>query len=120
MNTLRFRVEVQCDSHTLLQDDQFAEMLSLHAATLAKNYSRGSIPAVTVHGCDVIGPEECLRFIASQAAFCRQKETHEALCILVPALMKMTGLIPMNGYEETEFRKTFKAALNPQIQEVRS
>ncbi len=55
--------------------------------------------------------EDAIRFLDTQAKLCRDRDDHEALCLLFPALMRVLELQPMNGYEEEDFRREFKAAL---------
>ncbi|HYG23383.1 MAG TPA: hypothetical protein VEH04_11420 [Verrucomicrobiae bacterium] len=65
-------------------------------------------------GGDRIDPAEAIRFLDDQAKLCRDRDDHEALCLLLPALMKVLQLAPMNGYEAADFRRRFKQQLqNP-------
>jgi hypothetical protein len=57
-------------------------------------------------GCSsFMNPEDALRFIHHEAGFCRDRDAHEALCLLLPALLRACDLRPMNGYEAQAFRK---------------
>ena len=47
---------------------------------------------------------DALRFLEHEAS-------HEALCLLVPAMLKVLELEPMNGYEAEEFRRELKTNL---------
>jgi hypothetical protein len=51
---------------------------------------------------------DALRFVAHEAAWCRNKDEAEALCLLFPALCKAAGVEPMNGYEADAFRAELK------------
>jgi len=55
---------------------------------------------------------DAVRFLHSQAALCRSRDCHEALCLLLPAILTALGLQPMNGYEASAFRKELKQAVN--------
>lgn len=52
--------------------------------------------------------ENALRFLDHEAQRCRNRDSHEALCLLVPALLRALDLRPMNGYEAEEFRSEFR------------
>lgn len=56
--------------------------------------------------------EQALRFLAYEALYCRQHDSHEALCLLLPALVDVLGLPRMNGYEAEQFRGELKARLS--------
>jgi len=55
--------------------------------------------------------EDGLRFIAYEADWCRTKDEAEAICLLLPPLLVVLGLEPMNGYEAEVFRAEVKAKL---------
>ena len=57
--------------------------------------------------------EDALRFLDHQAALCRDRDSHEALCLLLPALLKALVLRPMEGHEALAFRRKLKEQLNP-------
>ena len=56
--------------------------------------------------------EDGIRFLAHEASFCRSHDEHEALCLLLPALLKALRLRPMDGYQAKVFRQRLKEALN--------
>ncbi len=56
--------------------------------------------------------EEAIRFVAHQASLCREHETHEALCLLLPGLLRVLELEPMTGFEAEVFRRKFKGHLD--------
>lgn len=55
-----------------------------------------------------MNPADALRFLEHEASFCRSRDAHEALCLLVPALLRALELEPMNGYEAEQFRRELK------------
>lgn len=59
---------------------------------------------------------EALRFIEHEASYCRSHDSHEALCLLIPAVLKALELQPMNGYEA----ETFKAELRENLTRARA
>lgn len=52
-----------------------------------------------------------IRFLHFEAAKCRDRDACEALCLLLPALMKIHGLEPMEDVEAAAFRYGFKLEL---------
>ena len=56
-------------------------------------------------------PAEALRFLDHEARMCRDHDTHEALCLLLPALRKVMELPPMDDYEALAFRMELHNAL---------
>lgn len=56
--------------------------------------------------------EEAIRFLEHEASYCREREMHEALCLLLPAMLRALGLPRMNGYEAKDFRRELKIALS--------
>jgi len=55
--------------------------------------------------------EDALRFLAHQARQCRDRDTHEALCLLLPALLSQLNLEPMDGFEALDFLAELKKAI---------
>jgi hypothetical protein len=55
-------------------------------------------------GTNAMTAQDALRFLNHEAAFCRDRDAHEALCLLLPALLRACDLRPMNGYEAQAFR----------------
>ena len=49
-------------------------------------------------------PKEAVRFLAHEARRCHDRDTHEALCLLLPALTKIMDLEPMNDFEAVDFQ----------------
>lgn len=54
---------------------------------------------------------DALRYLAHEAAICHDRDEHEALCLLLPALIRILELQPMDSYEAMEFRIRFKRTL---------
>ena len=53
-----------------------------------------------------------IRYLAHEAALCRDRDAAEALCLLLPALMRLYDLPPMEDAEAAAFK--YKATLNLQ------
>ncbi len=70
------------------------------------HYGVGMASAVAI-----VTAEKALRFLEHEASFCRSKDQHEALCLLLPALLQVLALERMNGYEAEQFRAQLKEAL---------
>ena len=47
--------------------------------------------------------EEALRYLAHEAKACRDRDAHEAFCLLMPAIMKLTALKPMDNVEAAAY-----------------
>jgi hypothetical protein len=58
--------------------------------------------------------ENAVRFLAHQAAWCRQLDEHEAFCLLLPGLMRALGLSTMGDEEALAFRSELKSTLENQ------
>jgi hypothetical protein len=56
-------------------------------------------------------PEDAIRFLDHQAKECRGKDASEALCLLLPAMMKIMRLARMDDVEARAFRHGFKRDL---------
>ncbi len=52
-----------------------------------------------------------MRFLDHEAVLCRDRDTHEALCLLLPALLRVMELTPMDDYEALAFRIELHNAL---------
>jgi hypothetical protein len=55
--------------------------------------------------------DNALRFLHHEARMCRDRDAHEALCLLLPALLKVMELPPMDDYEALAFRVDLHKAL---------
>lgn len=55
--------------------------------------------------------EKALRFLSHEAALCRDRDTAEALCLLLPALLSELDLKPMNQFEALDFLCELREAL---------
>lgn len=56
-------------------------------------------------------PEDAIRYLDHQAARCRGRDAGEALCLLLPAMMRVLGLERMEDVEAAAFRFGFKRDL---------
>jgi len=54
---------------------------------------------------------DALRYLNHEARLCRDRDAHEALCLLLPALLKVMELSPMDDYEALAFRIELHKAL---------
>ena len=59
--------------------------------------------------------EDALRFAAYQASLCRDRDAHEALCLLFPPLLRVLSLPPMEDFEAAAFRYEFKQRLEQHL-----
>src|SRR5712671_4271902 len=55
--------------------------------------------------------EKALRFLAHEALRCRDRDTAEALCLLLPALLSELELKPMDQWEALEFHCQLREAV---------
>jgi hypothetical protein len=99
LSTTRF-LDVNIDDHLLHFTAQWVQL-----------NTSGPLPSVQVQKFEGITLTNSLRFLADQSTLCRDRDAHEALCLLVPSLMRVLQLTPMNGYESDNFRKQFREAL---------
>jgi hypothetical protein len=58
--------------------------------------------------------EDAIRFLASEAEFCRGRDAGEALCLLHPSVMRVLELPPMTGEEAARFRAELRCTLQSQ------
>lgn len=52
--------------------------------------------------------EEAIRWLAFEAAWCRNRDQAEAFCLLLPALLRALNLPPMREEDARLFRRTLK------------
>jgi hypothetical protein len=57
-------------------------------------------------------PEDAIRFLDREAAQCRGRDAGEALCLLLPAMMKIMGLDRMSDLEALAFKYGFRRDLD--------
>ncbi len=57
-------------------------------------------------------PPDALRYLDHEARLCRDHDAHEALCLLMPALMRLLELPPMDDYEALAFRLELHDAIS--------
>jgi hypothetical protein len=55
--------------------------------------------------------EQALRFAAYEASWCRDRDASEALCLLLPPMLRALDLPPMDSFEAERFRRELKAVL---------
>jgi len=55
--------------------------------------------------------EQALRFVAYEAAWCRDRDAGEALCLLLPPVLRALDMSPMDSFEAERFRRELKAVL---------
>ena len=55
--------------------------------------------------------KDAIRFLAHEAKDCRDKDTSEALCLLLPAMLRVLSLDRMDDVEAAAFRHGFKRDL---------
>jgi hypothetical protein len=55
--------------------------------------------------------QDSIRFLNHQAAECRGRDAGEALCLLLPAIMRILELDPMDDVEAAAFRQGFRRDL---------
>jgi hypothetical protein len=55
--------------------------------------------------------QDAVRFLHHEASYCRTRDEHEALCLLLPALLRALDLPPMEGFEARAFRQELKEAV---------
>lgn len=54
---------------------------------------------------------DALRWLHYESLECRSRDSHEALCLLLPALLKALDLEAMDGFEAIDFRFQLKQEL---------
>lgn len=50
---------------------------------------------------------DALRFLAHEAKLCRDRDAHEAFCLLLPALCKVVGVSPLDDVAALAFQQEF-------------
>lgn len=59
----------------------------------------------------MIPTEDCLRWLAHEARDCRDRDQSEAICLLLPPLMRFLALPDMDDLEARAFRERLRRAL---------
>lgn len=59
--------------------------------------------------------EEAIRFLDHEAWHCHDKDAHEALCLLLPPMMRLLGLKKMDSFEALDFTIRFREELREQL-----
>lgn len=57
-------------------------------------------------------PANAIRWLHHQARTCRDRDSSEAFCLLLPALLRLLDLNPMEDIEAAAFRHEFKLRLH--------
>lgn len=52
--------------------------------------------------------DNAIRFLHYEASRCRDRDAHEALCLLLPSLLRLMHLEPMEDVEAAAFRYQFR------------
>jgi len=52
--------------------------------------------------------DDAVRFLEHEATYCRSRDHHEALCLLLPAILRVLGLQRMDGREADTFRRELR------------
>jgi len=60
--------------------------------------------------------QDALRYLDHQAQRCRDRDSHEALCLLLPSLMRVLDLEPMTSFEALDFWVNFRDAMKEKIE----
>lgn len=58
--------------------------------------------------------EEAIRYLAHEARQCRDRDTAEALCLLLPSMLQLLGFKPMDNFEALDFHLKMRAELREQ------
>jgi len=56
-------------------------------------------------------PANALRFLDHEAQACRDRDSHEALCLLLPSILRALDLEPMTQFEALEARLELRNCL---------
>jgi hypothetical protein len=83
----------------------------VRAAAVASNDAKPISRPARTGAKAMMTSDNAVRFLANQAALCRNKDDGEALCLLLPGLLRCLDLPPMNDYEAAAFRDVFKHTL---------
>lgn len=59
-------------------------------------------------------PEEALRYLAHEAARCRDRDTAESICLLLPAMLRLMCAKPMDPFEALSFQLQLRQELREQ------
>ena len=54
---------------------------------------------------------DALRYLDHEAKECRDRDMHEALCLLLPAMLRVLELEPMNDLEAIAFHRELQLLL---------
>ena len=60
-------------------------------------------------------PADALRFLDHEAQSCRDLDSHEALCLLLPSILRALDLEPMTKFEALEIRLELRNCLKEKL-----
>jgi len=60
-------------------------------------------------------PANALRFLDHEAQSCRDLDSHEALCLLLPSILRALDLEPMTKFEALEARLELRNCLKEKL-----
>jgi hypothetical protein len=58
--------------------------------------------------------EEAIRYLAHEARMCRDRDSAEALCLLLPAMTRLLRVPAMDDFEALDFTIRFREELREQ------
>jgi hypothetical protein len=58
-----------------------------------------------------VNAEQALQLLDNQAKWCRSKEDHEMLCLLLPALLRVLNLKPIDDFQAKQLRDELRRSL---------
>lgn len=65
-----------------------------------------------------MNPTDAIRWLEFEAKRCRDRDSAEALCLLLPALRNALDLAPMDEPEASAFRERVKEALRSDLKKA--
>jgi hypothetical protein len=72
---------------------------------------RLAVRQVTRQSDDTMTAQDALRFVAHESEQCRNRDQSEALCLLLPAIMRVLRLPEMEEFEARAFRERLRRAI---------
>jgi hypothetical protein len=61
---------------------------------------------------------EALRWLGFESQWCRDRDSYEAFCLLLPGILKALDLEAMNGIEASTFKKQLRNRLLETSQKI--
>jgi hypothetical protein len=108
---IQISVQVHPSEATRFHDANLDDYLLECTQLWLQEQTSGPVPNVQVRKFEGVTLTDALRYVSDQAQFCRVRREHEALCIMIPSLVRVLGLDRMNGYEAEAFRRRLREAL---------